>query len=157
MGSSTVFAIIDNPAELSKFKHDLSDHAAGGFVAFEGWVRDHNDGRQVLKLAYQAYPALALKEGEKVVAEALEKYDIIKAACIHRSGMLEISDLAVWVGVSAAHREAAFAACRYIIDEIKVRVPIWKKEYYVSGDSGWVDCEACAKHGHIHSHLEHKL
>ncbi|MCF6263263.1 MAG: molybdenum cofactor biosynthesis protein MoaE [Xanthomonadales bacterium] len=151
-----MFALVENPTDIARLQHDLSDRAAGGFVAFEGWVRDHNDGRQVLKLAYQAYPALAVKEGEKVVVEALDKYDIIKAACVHRTGMLEIGELAVWVGVSSAHREAAFAACRYIIDEIKVRVPIWKKEYYITGDSGWVDCEACAKHGHIHAHEEHK-
>jgi len=151
-----VFALIEDSTDIARLQDDLSDRAAGGFVAFEGWVRDHNDGRQVLKLAYQAYPALAVKEGEKVLAEALDKYDIIKAACVHRTGMLEIGELAVWVGVSSAHREAAFAACRYIIDEIKVRVPIWKKEYYTSGDSGWVDCEACAKQGHIHLHTEHK-
>ena len=76
----------------------------------------------------------------------------------HRVGALAIGDLAVWVGVSAAHRGAAFDACRYIIDEVKHRVPIWKKEHYVNGDSGWVNCEACAapvhdhEHDHDHSH-----
>jgi molybdopterin synthase catalytic subunit len=70
------------------------------------------------------------------------------AVCIHRVGILEIGDLAVWVGVSAGHRDEAFKACRYIIDEIKHRVPVWKKEYYSGGDSGWVNCEACANHTH---------
>ena len=65
---------------------------------------------------------------------------------------LAIGDLAVWVGVSSRHRAEAFAACRYIIDEVKYRVPIWKKEHYVNGDSGWVNCERCAEHAHQHDH-----
>jgi molybdopterin synthase catalytic subunit len=73
---------------------------------------------------------------------------VIKAACVHRTGSLAIGDLAVWVGVSSQHRAEAFAACRYIIDEVKHRVPIWKKEHYVNGDSGWVNCERCAEHAH---------
>ncbi len=139
-----MFAIIETPADLVKLRVDLNDRAAGGYVTFEGWVRDHNEGQQVLRLEYEAYPALANREGSRIVAEAMAKFDIINAACVHRTGLLEIGELAVWVGVTAVHRDTAFAACRYIIDEIKVRVPIWKKEYYVSGDSGWVDCEACA-------------
>lgn len=145
-----MFALIDTPEDLTRLREQLTDHAAGGYVAFEGWVRDHNEGQQVLRLAYEAYPSLAKKEGQKIINEALDRFEILKAACVHRTGLLEIGELAVWVGVSSAHRDAAFAACRYIIDEIKVRVPIWKKEFYVSGDSGWVDCEACAKHGHAH-------
>ncbi|MBE9549204.1 MAG: molybdenum cofactor biosynthesis protein MoaE [Proteobacteria bacterium] len=151
-----VFALIDTQTDLIQLRDELTDHSAGGYVSFEGWVRDHNEGQQVLKLAYEAYPLLANKEGGKIVHEAMDKFEIIKAACVHRTGLLEIGELAVWVGVSSAHRDAAFSACRYIIDEIKVRVPIWKKEYYVSGDSGWVDCEECAKHGHVHSHGEHR-
>jgi molybdopterin/thiamine biosynthesis adenylyltransferase/rhodanese-related sulfurtransferase len=70
---------------------------------------------------------------------------------VHRVGSLAIGDMAVWVGVSSRHRAEAFAACRYIIDEVKHRVPIWKKEHYVNGDSGWVNCERCAAHGHAHA------
>ncbi len=123
---------------------------SGGYVSFEGWVRNRNDGRDVLRLEYQAYEALALKEGNRIVAAAAELFPIDAALCVHRVGKLEIGDLAVWVGVSAGHRDEAFRACRYIIDEIKHRVPIWKKEYYVDGDSGWVNCEACASHEHDH-------
>jgi molybdopterin synthase catalytic subunit len=126
----------------------LTAPACGGYVSFEGWVRNRNEGQQVLRLEYQAYEALALKEGQRIVAEALEQFPIDHAACIHRVGALEIGELAVWVGVSSGHRDEAFQACRYIIDEIKHRVPIWKKEHYVSGDSGWVNCEACASHAH---------
>jgi molybdopterin/thiamine biosynthesis adenylyltransferase/rhodanese-related sulfurtransferase len=77
---------------------------------------------------------------------------VTRAACVHRVGSLAIGDLAVWVGVSSAHRGEAFAACRYIIDEVKHRVPIWKKEHYTDGDSGWVNCERCAAAAHQHEH-----
>ncbi len=139
-----MFAIIEAPADLAQLRADLGDRAAGGFVTFEGWVRDHNEGQPVLRLEYEAYPVLAQREGSRIVAEAMAKFDIINAACVHRIGLLEISELAVWVGVTAVHRDTAFSACRYIIDEIKIRVPIWKKEFYISGDSGWVNCEVCA-------------
>jgi molybdopterin synthase catalytic subunit len=124
----------------------LADPAAGGYAAFEGWVRNHNEGQAVSRLEYEAYAELAVKEGERILAEARAHFPILRAACVHRLGALDIGGLAVWVGVSAAHRDEAFAACRYIIDEVKHRVPIWKKEYYVNGDSGWVNCERCA-HG----------
>jgi molybdopterin synthase catalytic subunit len=119
---------------------------SGGYVAFEGWVRDHNDGRRVLRLEYEAYESLGVKEGERIIAEAAERFGVHAAHCVHSLGELRIGDRAVWVGVSAAHRAEAFAACRYIIDEVKHRVPIWKKEYYEGGDSGWVNCERCAEH-----------
>ena len=128
----------------------LADDAAGGYVGFEGWIRNNNEGEDVSRLEYEVYEPLAIKEGEKVIAEAMKKFPILHAACVHRSGMLEIGECAVWVGVSAAHRDEAFRACRYIIDQVKVRLPIWKKEYYANGDSGWVNCERCAEHGHSH-------
>lgn len=117
------------------------DPSAGGFVCFEGWVRDNNQGKDVTKLAYESYPKLATKEGNRIIEEAIKKYDIKKALCTHRVGMLEIGDMAVWVGVSAAHRDAAFKACRYILDEVKSRVPIWKNETWTDGESGWVEQE----------------
>jgi|HigsolmetaAR201D_1030396.scaffolds.fasta_scaffold00071_21 molybdopterin/thiamine biosynthesis adenylyltransferase/molybdopterin synthase catalytic subunit/rhodanese-related sulfurtransferase len=131
---------------------ELEDPAAGGYAAFEGWVRNHNEGQAVTRLEYEAFESLAIKEGERIVREAIERFDVLKAACVHRVGSLAIGDLAVWVGVSARHRAEAFAACRYIIDEVKHRVPIWKKEHYVNGDSGWVNCERCAEHAHEHWH-----
>jgi molybdopterin synthase catalytic subunit len=125
---------IDDQAE----KRALDDSSAGACVIFEGWVRDHNDGRHVLRLDYQAYAALARNEGEAIVNEALTKFELRGARAIHRTGSLAIGELAVWVGVSADHRDAAFAASRWIIDEIKVRVPIWKNEHYADGESGWL-------------------
>lgn len=149
-----MFALSTEPLDSRDLKHDLglTTPASGGYAAFEGWVRDHNEGRRVRQLEYEAYAAMAEKEGRRIVAEAIERFAVDRAACIHRVGRLAIGDMAVWVGVSAAHRDDAFKACRFIIDEVKARVPIWKKEYYTDGDSGWVNCEACAAHGHGHVH-----
>jgi molybdopterin synthase catalytic subunit len=121
-------------------KHELVRDAAGACVTFEGWVRDHNEGEAVQALEYEAHQGIAEKEGAKILAEARERFPLITAYCEHRVGKLAIGDCAVWVGVSAAHRGAAFDACRYIIDETKARVPIWKKEHYASGATGWVNC-----------------
>ena len=139
-----MFSMSDKTIDIDALREQMQDPAAGGFVVFEGWVRNENEGHEVERLEYEAYEPLAVKEGEKVIAEAREKFPHLKALCVHRSGLLEIGDCAVWVGVAAPHRDEAFKACRYIIDEIKVRLPIWKKEHYVSGDSGWVNCERCS-------------
>jgi molybdopterin synthase catalytic subunit len=136
-----------NPDEL---RDELIDDRAGAYVSFEGWIRNHNDGREVRRLEYEVYEPLALTEGDKVIAEAKKKFPLLHAECVHRSGLLEIGECAVWVGVTSAHRDEAFVACRYIIDQVKVRLPIWKKEHYVDGHSGWVNCERCAGHGHVH-------
>lgn len=142
---SNSFRFSDTIIDSRALQATLNHPTAGGFVAFEGWVRNHNEGQPVLRLEYEAYPELAISEGQKIIDEALQKFAITGAACVHRVGLLEIGDIAVWVGVAAAHRGAAFDACRYIIDEAKQRVPIWKKEHYASGDSGWVNCEVPRK------------
>ena len=138
------FAFSTVPLEPGRYREALAEPTAGGYASFEGWVRDHNEGRAVRRLEYEAFETLAVKEGERIVAEAIRRFGVTRAACVHRVGALGIGELAVWVGVSAAHRGEAFAACRYIIDEVKHRVPIWKKEHYADGDSGWVNCERCA-------------
>jgi len=136
-------AVID----ADKLKGALCNAGAGGFCSFEGWVRNENDGRSVKRLEYEAYEPLVIAEGKKVLVEAQRRFPYLEARCVHRTGLLEIGDMAVWVGVASAHRDEAFKACRYIIDELKVRLPIWKKEHYADGDSGWVNCERCAAHG----------
>lgn len=133
--------------DVATLKIALANPGAGGFCAFEGWVRNNNAGHVVERLEYEAYEPLVIAEGNKVLAEAQQRYPFLEARCVHRTGLLEVGDLAVWVGVASAHRDEAFKACRYIIDELKVRLPIWKKEHYVGGDSGWVNCERCAQHG----------
>jgi len=138
------FSLLETPLETARLLDTLRHPSCGGYVTFEGAVRNHNEGRQVLRLEYEAFVPLALREGERILAAARAQFGLERAACAHRVGALEIGDMAVWVGVGAAHRGEAFDACRYIIDHIKHSVPIWKKEYYIDGDSGWVNCEHCA-------------
>lgn len=139
-----VLSITDKPINPDELRRQLIDPAAGAYCSFEGWVRNLNEGQTVLQLEYEAYAPLAVSEGQKVLAEAQQKFPHLYAHCVHREGLLEIGDCAVWVGVSSPHRDEAFQACRFIIDEVKVRLPIWKKEHYVDGNSGWVNCERCA-------------
>jgi molybdopterin synthase catalytic subunit len=151
--SALAFQLSSRPLDTAALRLGALEPSAGGFVAFEGWVRNHHEGRAVLRLAYEAFPALAEKEGARVLAEAVKQFGVVRALCVHRTGELAIGDVAVWVGVSAHHRDEAFRACRYVIDEIKQRVPIWKKEHYADGTSSWVNCAACAAdHGHHHHH-----
>ncbi|MGA3156323.1 MAG: molybdenum cofactor biosynthesis protein MoaE [Steroidobacteraceae bacterium] len=137
------FRLSADPFSGETLRALLLDPSCGGFVAFEGWVRDHNEGQRVTGLEYEAFAPLARREGERILIEARERFGVQSALCVHRVGALKLGDLAVYVAVSAAHRDEAFRACRYIIDEVKHRVPIWKKEHYVNGDSGWVNCERC--------------
>jgi len=138
------FEITSTTIDLAEFRRRLLDNSCGAYVQFDGWVRDHNEGQEVLRLEYEVYTPLAIKEGTVIIAEAVEKFGITNACGIHRSGLLDLSDVAVVVGVSSPHRAAAFDACRYIIDEVKQRLPIWKKEYYASGEVEWVNCQQCA-------------
>ena len=132
------FRLADTPFDVASLRAGLLDARVGGYASFEGWVRDHNDGRPVLGLRYEAYAALAAAEGQRVVEEAAARFAIAGVHCVHRTGELAIGDLAVWVGVGAAHRGAAFDACRFVIDEVKSRVAIWKHERYADGDVQWL-------------------
>ncbi len=110
----------------------------GARSVFEGTVRDTNDGHDVTKLEYECYESLAIKEGNKILGEAIEKFGLIDAFCIHRIGTLDIGETAVIVVATSGHRDEAFKGCRYIIDEVKCRVPIWKKEHYQDGETEWL-------------------
>ena len=142
------FQISHRAIDAQAFGRTLADPRCGACVNFEGWVRNHNDGRDVLRLEYEVYEPLAVREGETIIAEAIEKFGVQKAAAIHRAGLMELGETAVIVGVSAPHRGEAFDACRYIIDQAKIRLPIWKKEYYADGTAEWVNCQRCAAHAH---------
>jgi molybdopterin synthase catalytic subunit len=132
------FRLADAALDPAALRQALQDPRAGAFASFEGWVRDHNDGRAVRGLRYEAYRPLAEVEGAKLLDEACARFAIVDAACVHRLGELDLGEMAVWVGVSAGHRDAAFAACRWIIDEVKARVPIWKHERYAEGEAQWL-------------------
>jgi molybdopterin synthase catalytic subunit len=142
-----MFKISSQPVDPSAWQATLVDARAGACVTFEGWVRNRNEGQPVLSLEYEAYAPLAESEGEKILTEAREKFALIGAAAVHRVGHLQLGDLAIWVGVTAEHRGAAFEACRYIIDEAKARLPIWKKEHYAGGATAWINCATQGEHG----------
>lgn len=134
------FRISTAPLDPPALARELLDLRAGAYVEFQGWVRNHNEGQPVEALEYESYVALAEKEGARILAEVAARTTILGAACVHRTGLLQLGELAVWVGVTAAHRGDAFDACRATIDETKARVPIWKKEHYTSGATGWINC-----------------
>ena len=134
------FRITGNEIDPTALLSAMDDTRAGACVTFEGRVRSQNGGRGVRSLDYEAFAPLAEKEGAKILGEIREKFQVLDAVCVHRTGSLKLGGLAVWIGVTAEHRAAAFEACRYIIDESKARVPIWKKEHYADGSSEWINC-----------------
>lgn len=150
-----MFLISPYSIETSSLSQGLSEARAGALVTFEGWVRNHHEGKEVLHLEYEAYEALCISEALALEAEVKERYDIIDISCVHRVGHCDIGELAVWIGVTAEHRGPAFDACEHYIDALKVRLPIWKKESFVDGRSDWVRCEHCDAHAHQHGHHHH--
>jgi molybdopterin synthase catalytic subunit len=140
------FSVQQSRIDLDTLRRQTRDDRCGALVVFEGWVRNHHEGRSVLRLEYEVYEPLAVKEGNRILAEAAQRYGPLNATAVHRSGLLEIGEVAVAVAVSSAHRDEAFHACRYIIDEAKVRLPIWKKEFFSDGSAEWVNCARCAGH-----------
>jgi len=115
--------------------------SVGAIVCFEGVVRDNNEGKSVLRLEYSAYAELAEREGARIVHDAVGRFGLSAAACMHRIGVLEPGEVAVRAWAAAAHRGEAFAACAFIIDGVKASVPIWKREDYRDGERAWVGCE----------------
>lgn len=141
-----MFTISDKSIDINLLNKELINSRAGAFVCFEGRVRNHNEGIEVTSLEYEVYEELAVKEAGRIVEEAKEKFDILEVVGVHRQGHLEIGDIAVWIGVISEHRGSAFEACRFVIDEIKRRLPVWKKEHYKHKQSKWVNCSE--HHGH---------
>ena len=148
--------IMASAIEPEALKAELEDFACGALVTFEGWIRNHNDGRGVQQLEYEVYIPLAIKEGKRLLDQATQRWPIDHALVVHRQGLLALGDVAVWVGVSSSHRGEAFSACRWIIDEVKLRLPIWKKETWADGDSGWVNCERSEPEPHPAHSIEQK-
>ena len=142
------FRIRHRPIDLEAFRRQLVDSGCGAYVQFDGWVRDHNEGEAVLRLEYEVYEPLAVKEGQRIIEEAIRRFGVTHAHAEHRSGLMELTEVAVVVGVSSPHRREAFEACRYIIDQAKARLPIWKKEHYANGRAEWVNCKQCAHEAH---------
>lgn len=138
MTASVSFSLTENTIDPTALTESLHDPAAGAEVTFDGRVRDHNAGHPVSHLEYQAYPALALATGQKILTEEAERFALVRAVAVHRTGTLSIGDSAVWVGVASAHRGAAFDAARAIMERLKYELPVWKKETYADGCTEWV-------------------
>ena len=133
------FALLDKPIDDRRLKLALLNDQSGALATFEGWVRNHNNARPVTKLTYYRYEKLAINQGEKLITQAKQQFDIINAVAIHRIGDLAIGDMAVWIGVTAHHRYPAFDACRWLLDAIKADIPVWKQEFYAdSEESLWL-------------------
>lgn len=126
----------------------LTDTRAGALVLFEGRARNHHEGRAVLSLSYEAYAAMAEKELERLRQQAIERFGLIGCAIYHRIGEVPVTEAAVIVATSSAHRAEAFQAAAWAMDEIKASVPIWKREVYQDGSEAWVECH------HRHTRLE---
>lgn len=133
------------PIDLGRLHAAVQAPDRGGVAAFVGLVRDHHQGRAVLRLDYSAYGPMAEAECGRIVAEAEARW-AVAVALQHRVGALAIGDAAVAVVVASAHRDEAFAACRHVIEEVKRRVPVWKREYYADGTVAWVDPSAAMQH-----------
>ncbi|HEY2945903.1 MAG TPA: molybdenum cofactor biosynthesis protein MoaE [Vicinamibacteria bacterium] len=118
---------------------EATDPADGALCLFVGVVRDHNEGRRVLRLEYEAYEEMALLMMEKIAAECRQRWRVSAVRMVHRLGALAIGEASVAVAVASPHRREAFEACRYAIDTLKATVPIWKKEFYAEGDAAFVE------------------
>lgn len=133
-----LFALSSEPLEEGTVTALVSGAASGGVVTFVGKVRDHSRGRPVSALEYEAYPAMAERVFAEIAAEAKQRFDVAAIAIHHRQGHLAVGEVSVVIAVAAPHRGPAFEACRYAIDQLKARAPIWKKEIGPDGAS-WVE------------------
>jgi molybdopterin synthase catalytic subunit len=130
--------LTSEPLSLQECYAFVEDPTCGGIDVFVGTVRNHTKGKSVSQLDFSAYGPMALKEMEKIAKSALAKFEVHKIAIHHAEGVLKIGDIPVVIAVSAAHRTAAFEACKFAIDRLKETVPIWKKEHFEDGEI-WVN------------------
>jgi molybdopterin synthase catalytic subunit len=126
------------PLSVDEIRGAAADPAAGAVAVFIGAVRDHDHGRGVTALSYSAHPSSQVELG-RVAEKIAASYSIVSIAVAHRTGDLQVGDLAVVAAVGAEHRDVAFAACHALVDEIKATVPIWKHQFFAGGDSEWVN------------------
>ena len=129
-----MFRVTREPIDLQELVRSVTDPSAGAIATFIGTTRNNNEGRKVIALDYEAYPEMAEKELARIGADAKRKWKIERMAITHRIGPVQITEPSVIIAVSAAHRDDAFQACRFAIEEIKKTVPIWKKEMFEGGE-----------------------
>lgn len=136
-----MFLVTEKALNLQEVVDYVADPEAGAIVTFVGTTRNHNEGRRVISLDYEAYPEMAEKELARLGEEAKRRWKIRRMGIIHRVGRVEITEPSVVIAVSAAHRGDAFQACRFAIEEIKKKVPIWKKEVFEGGEV-WIGTQS---------------
>jgi molybdopterin synthase catalytic subunit len=135
--SGGAFRLSDEALSLERVAAEVASDDAGAIATFVGTTRARSRGRDVIRLEYEAYEGMAEAEMERIARDLLERHDVIDVAIHHRVGRVEIGETSVVIAVSAAHREAAFDACRDAIDTLKKSVPLWKKELYAGGEE-WI-------------------
>jgi molybdopterin synthase catalytic subunit len=144
-----MFRVTNQPIDLQELVRFVTDAEAGAIATFIGTTRNNNDGRTVIALDYDGYAEMAEKELARIGEDAKKRWQICRMAIVHRLGPVQITEASVVIAVSSGHREAAFAACRFAIEEIKRTVPIWKKEVFEGGEV-WIGTqtgEALAQKG----------
>lgn len=134
--------LTEEPLESLDVFRQVGTTADGAVLTFEGRVRDHNEGRRVTGLSYEAYAEMAERELLGICDEAAARFDVGAVVAAHRVGPLDLGEASVRIAVAAAHRAECYAASRFVIEELKVRVPIWKHEAYADGSTRWVGAEA---------------
>jgi molybdopterin synthase catalytic subunit len=158
MSGEALVALRDTALSVDEALSHVQHASAGAVCLFLGTVRDHNDGRAVVKLEYEAYPAMAVAEMKRIAEELAAETPGVRLAVLHRTGALGVGEVAVVCAASAPHRGEAYAACRALIDRVKARVPIWKREHGPDGAYwvGWEDARCGDElHGHAVGH-EHR-
>ena len=133
-----IVELTSDPIDVPRLIAHVNQPSNGGICTFLGVVRDNAEGRPVVKLGYEAYKSMAVAQMRTIVEEAMQRWDLDAVALSHRTGELQIGEASVAIAVGAPHRAEAFEACRYIIDTLKTRVPIWKKEFFRDG-AVWVE------------------
>jgi len=134
-----VVALVADPIAVERLLADLAAESDGAVALFVGLVRERNAGRRVVALTYDAWPEMAISELETIEREALAAHGATAVRIVHRTGTLDVGEVSVAIAVAAQHRDAAFAACRFAIEALKHRVPIWKKERYDDGSEAWIE------------------
>ncbi|PYT01492.1 MAG: molybdenum cofactor biosynthesis protein MoaE [Acidobacteria bacterium] len=135
------FELTTDPIDITSVSRRVVPLECGATVTLDGYVRKFTKDRETLHLVYEAYEPMALKEGQKLIEQAKKDFEISHVAIVHRLGKLEIGETSIVISVAAPHRKAAFAACEWLIRELKRTVPIWKKEVFADGEV-WVEGDA---------------
>ena len=136
-----MFELSEQPLREDQLAKQLEDEQSGACVIFAGRVRRRNQQREVEFIEYEAAESETQAEFAKILSELREKHDVQGVRCVHRTGTVRVGEVAVWIGVSSVHRSPAFSACQYVINELKKRMPIWKKEHYSDGSAEWLNAE----------------